>query len=254
MKPHDARMRLLLVNANTDRDMTDRLVAQARALLPPGADVIGVSARFGSRYIATRAGYAVAGYAVLDAYAEAGERADAIVLACFGDPGLAALRELACVPVIGMAEAACRSAAKRFARFSIVTGGAGWPAMLDEYVTTLGLRDRVASIRAVQANGAQIATNPAENVAALARECRRAADDDGAQAVILGGAGLVGIAPAIVADVPVPVLDSFAEAVSAASERASTPAGPAGGGATEPVETVGLGARLTALMTERRLR
>lgn len=243
-------MRLLLVNANTDSALTERLVAQARQVLPPGAIVVGVSARFGARYIATRAAYVVAGHAALDAYAEVRERVDAIVLACFGDPGLAGLRELSPVPVVGMAEAACRSAAQRFRRFSIVTGGAGWPAMLEEYVGTLGLRDRVASIRAVDATGAQIATDPAGNLAALVRECRAAEREDAADAVILGGAGLVGIAPAIVAEVAIPVLDSFVEAVNGARKLASSPdRAVEGDAAVPPIVTSGLGARLAALMT-----
>ena len=124
--------------------------------------------------------------------------------------------------------------------------------MLDEYLGTLGLRDRVASIRAIEAIGGQIAQNPASSHGDLARECCAAAHDDGAEAVILGGAGLVGIAQAIAREVPVPVLDGFAEAIYAARELASAPrrdSVPVA--AAPPVETSGLGARLAALMSAR---
>ena len=93
-------MRLLLINTNTSQAITDMLVAATRQIVGPGVDVAGATARFGGRYIATRATYAIAAHAALDAYAEHGEGADAVILACFGDPGLLALREIATVPVI----------------------------------------------------------------------------------------------------------------------------------------------------------
>src|SRR5215510_9978502 len=118
-------MRLLLINTNTSETITALLVDAARRLAGPGVVVTGSTARFGARYIASRSAYAIAGHAVLDTYAEHRREADAVIIACFGDPGLLALREIAPVPVIGMAEASCRLAASR-GRFAIVTGGAAW--------------------------------------------------------------------------------------------------------------------------------
>jgi Asp/Glu/hydantoin racemase len=244
-------MRLLLINSNTSQAITDMLVAAARRIAGPGIDVAGATARFGGRYIATRATYAIAAHAALDAYAEHGEGADAVILACFGDPGLLALREIATVPVIGMAEAACREAA-RLGRFAIVTGGAAWGPMLREFVAMIGLADKLAGIRTVAPNGAEIAADPAGSQELLARECRAAALEDCADVVILGGAGLVGIADRIAADVPVPLIDGLAAAIRSAEAacveaRTSTGAGWAG-----PVQSTGLGERLAELLAEER--
>jgi allantoin racemase len=243
-------MRLLLINSNTTVAMTETLVAAARRIVGHGIEVAGVTARFGARYIATRATYAVAGHAAIDAYAEHGQGADAVVLACFGDPGLAALREIASVPVVGMAEAACREAA-RHGRFAIVTGGAGWRPMLQEFVATLGLTDRLAAIRTVAPTGAEIAADPAGSAAMLARECRSAVIEDGVEVVILGGAGLVGIAERIAADVPVPLIDGLTAAVRAAEEVLRKPGLAAVGNSGQAIESVGLGARLAALIAGR---
>ncbi|HYF08570.1 MAG TPA: aspartate/glutamate racemase family protein, partial [Acetobacteraceae bacterium] len=107
-------MRLLLLNGNTDSAMSATLAAKAdRALARLGArgvHVVPATARFGARYIATRATAAIAAHAVLDALAERIGRAnpdrfDAAVIACFGDPGLEAAKELSPIPVVGMAEA-----------------------------------------------------------------------------------------------------------------------------------------------------
>jgi Asp/Glu/hydantoin racemase len=247
-------MRLLLINANTTPAITELMVNRARGLVSAGTTVTGVTARLGARYIATRPAYSIAGHAALDAYAEHGASSDAIILACFGDPGLMALRELSAVPVVGMAEASCQAAAGDGRRFAIVTGGAGWVPMLREFVAAIGLADRLVSVRAVAPSGAEIATDPQRSYQILARECTAAAKDDGAEVVILGGAGLVGIADAIARDVPVPLIDCLTAAIRAAEAAAGD-----GGHASQrvhrhipPVESIGLGAGLSALLLGKR--
>lgn len=237
-------MRLLFINGNTTQSITDLIVREARRVARRDSDIVGVTARFGARYIASRAGFAVAGHAVLDAYAEHGQGADAIVIACFGDPALAALREVAPVPVTGMADAACRQAARDHGRFAIVTGGVAWPAMLTEFVHGIGLGDHLASVRAVAATGAAIAEDQHGARASLVEACRAAASD-GAKAVILGGAGLAGIAPHIADQVPVPLVDGLVASVHWAEVMAGKPAAPA---ARDGVPSVGLGAALQGLL------
>lgn len=238
--------RLLLINANTDPAITDRIVAAARAIVPPGIEPAGATARFGARYIATRAAYAIAAHAALDALAGNAGKADGVLLACFGDPGLSALREAAAVPVVGMAEGSCRRAARRFRRFAIVTGGALWPDMLREFLGGIGLLDQVAGIRAVAATGARIAADPEGSRALLAKECMAAVREDGADAVILGGAGLVGIARQIAPDVSVPVLDSLEESLGAAIEEMGRGSGPHA--PVAQAETTGLSPHLAGLL------
>ncbi|HLN10372.1 MAG TPA: aspartate/glutamate racemase family protein [Xanthobacteraceae bacterium] len=241
-------MRLLLINANTIAAMTDRLAAAAQRMAGDDIEVAGVTARFGGRYIATRATYAIAGHAALEAYAEHAAGADAVLLACFGDPGLAALREIADVPVIGMAEAACREAARR-GRFAVVTGGAAWRPMLEEFVATLGLRNQLAAVRTVAPTGREIAADPAGSAGVLAAQCRAAVFEDGADVVILGGAGLIGIAELIAEQVPVPLIDGLAAAVGAAKAALREPR--PGRTFAAPVGSVGLGGRLAALLAGR---
>ena len=60
-------MKLLLLNGNTDPAITERLAGAARTLCPH--EVVPMTARFGARYIATRAAAAIAAHAVLDALA-----------------------------------------------------------------------------------------------------------------------------------------------------------------------------------------
>jgi len=126
------------------------------------------------------------------------------------------LKEIADVPVFGLAEAACRAAARNEKPFSIVTGGALWAEMLTEYLLPLGLTSHLASIRTVDVTGSQILADPDSSISKLADACNAAAKDDGAATVILGGAGLVGLAPRVQPNVSVPVLDCLIPAIDAA--------------------------------------
>ncbi len=235
-------MKLLLINPNTTVVMTERMVALGREVAGPGVALIGASGRFGARYVASRASYAVAGHAALDAYAEHGRGIDAVLLACFGDPALFALRELADVPVVGMAEASCQAAATK-GRFSIVTGGERWGPMLEEFVASIGLAAQLASVRCVAPTGGDIARDPDGSLTLLADACRDCAERDRAEVVILAGAGLAGLAGQIAGRVPVPLIDSFEAMMRAGLAVARVrPATPMSGtfARTPAVETVGL--------------
>jgi Asp/Glu/hydantoin racemase len=218
-------MKLLLINGNTNAAITDRAVACARASLPGlglSAEVAGVTARFGARYIASRAASAIAQHAVLDALAEYGAGYDGIIIACFGDPGLEAARELSPVPVVGMADASLTIGFRAATRVAFITGGAAWVPMLEEFCLVRGYgRDQVL-VRAVAPDGGMIAADPEGAIALLAQAARDAAAE-GAGAVVLGGAGLAGLAPAVAAASGVAVLDSLNCSLLAVAEAVAAP-------------------------------
>jgi Asp/Glu/hydantoin racemase len=207
-------MRVLVLNANTNKLMTDHAVAAAHKLAPE-IEFTGATGRFGSTHIGTRATYAIASHAAVDCYAAQPEKYDAVILACFGDPGLGALRDIADVPVFALAESACSAANEMRQPFSIVTGGQRWVPMLKEYLTGLGLTKYLASIRVIESTGSQVLADPEGNLARLADACRIAASSDGAARIILGGAGLIGIAAQIADRVPVPLMDCLEPAIAA---------------------------------------
>jgi allantoin racemase len=244
-------MHLLLINPNTTAAITERMAAVARTMVRGETRISAVTGRFGARYVASRATYAIAGHAALDAYAGHGAEADAIGLACFGDPALFALKEIAHQPVVGMAEAACLRAAAFGGRFAIVTGGDRWGPMLNEFVGSIGLSGRLAFVQTVAPTGADIARDPDGALGLLAEACRVCVSKHGADSVILGGAGLAGLAARIADRVPVPLIDSLEACVQLAEQMAGTRPVKAHVGsfaATPPVETVGLEPALAGLL------
>jgi allantoin racemase len=244
-------MRLLLINPNTSAHLTELGARVARGIAHPETQIVTTTGRFGASYITSRATAAIAGHAVLDAYARDGADADAVIIACFGDPGLFALRELAPVPVVGMAEASCHLACSLGRKFSIVTGGHRWGPMLDEFVTAIGLATNLASVRTVDALGADIATKPEAALEGLAAACLAAAQQDGAQVVVLGGLGLAGLAKRVAPAVPVPLIDSLIAAIKLAEATVTLGTAKPNCGSfapTTPIKTTELSAALAALL------
>jgi Asp/Glu/hydantoin racemase len=202
-------VKLLVINPNTTAAVTELLRQHVAVVAGPAVTVATATARFGAAYIASETSYAVAGHAALDAYAAhvaAEGEPDAVLLGCFGDPGVAALRELSGRPVIGLAEAAMQQAAA-LGRYAIVTGGAAWGPMLQRLALGLGLADALHGIHTVAPSGAQLAADPGRALTLLRDACQRAMGD-GVRSVILGGAGLAGMAARLQADLPLPLIDS----------------------------------------------
>jgi Asp/Glu/hydantoin racemase len=235
---------VLVLNTNTSAGITALVVRELRAQAP-GIEWHPGTAAFGGAYIATEASYAIATHAALDVYAREGAGCDAVLLACFGDPGLFALREVARVPVVGLAEASMAEAAAS-GRYAIVTGGAAWRPMLERLALALGHAGALAAIRTVAPSGAQIAADPDGALAMLAAACNACAREDGAQAVILGGAGLAGLATRVQPDVTVPVIDSVHAGARAIARALTGPDGDRARVAEAPM--TGLSAPLADLL------
>ena len=215
--------RLLLINPNTSASITALMHGHAQAAAGAGAQVLTRTARFGAPYIACEASYAEAAHATLDAWAGAiapgEERFDSVLIGCFGDPGLLALRQVSQLPVTGLAEASFIAAAAQ-GRFAIVTGGERWKPMLERLAHSLGFAEQLAGIHTVSATGAELAADPLAAQVLLARACNEAARRWGVQCVILGGAGLAGMAAQIQPVVAVPLVDSVQAGVSHALRQA----------------------------------
>ena len=202
---HTPPKRILLINPNTTVEVTARLQAHLQPLLPAGSELLARTASFGAPYISCEGSHAVAAHAVIQAWA-AEPTADAVLIGCFGDPGLFALREQCAGPVTGLAEAAFIEAA-RHGPFAVVTGGARWKPMLQRLAQSLGFGPMLLHIETVAPSGAQMLADPALARHHLTRACQ-AAQASGARAIIIGGAGLAGWAARLQADSATPLIDS----------------------------------------------
>lgn len=213
--------RLLLINPNTSASVTALLLAHMQRQLGPGVTIEARTARFGAPYIADEASYATAAGATLDAWQPVAAF-DAVLIGCFGDPGLLALRAAAAgVPVTGLAEAAFAEAAQ-LGRFAIVTGGERWRPMLQSLAAELGYAESLAGVQTVQSTGAEMAADPEAALRLLAEACQAAIAQWQPQALIVGGAGLAGMAKRLQPQFALPLIDSVAAGARLAARLAST--------------------------------
>jgi Asp/Glu/hydantoin racemase len=172
-------------------------------------------------YIATRAEAVIGGMVALEMLAEHGAGVDAVIVGAFGDPGLGGLRELASVPVIGLAEAAMLTACMLGRRFSIVTFTPALAPWYQECVAYHGLEARLAAIRSVDAPFTSVDLVQQELQDRIVEVAERSGREDEADVVILAGAPLAGLAGKISHRVPVPLIDGVAAAVRQAQTLAA---------------------------------
>jgi allantoin racemase len=230
---------LLLINGNTTDAITAALADRARTMFSPRAKIIERSAVFGPPYIENRTDALIAGHAVLATAASAIKKAeapfDAAVIACFGEPGLGAMREAMPFPVVGMAEAGMLTAMQVSTRFVILTPGVRWPAMLWELAGHYGVRDRCAAIRPLDMGGVQLAQDPDAALDRVVSTAEALIAESGADALVIGGAALLGVTDALRQRLSVPVIDSLAASVGMALNLADLKIGKPRSGAYAPL-------------------
>ena len=202
-------MKILLLNANTSQFVTDACAKEARASASAGTEIVAVTGEFGARIIGSRAENAIAQHAILELAAKHHRGCDAVVIAVSYDTGLAALRELLPIPVVGMTEAALITACMAGGRVGMVTFGRHAVPVYREVVESYALERRLAGIDALDVSTDAYAY-PERLADALVAACEGLVDRDGAEAVILAGAAMAGMQRTLQARVPVPLLDGIA--------------------------------------------
>jgi allantoin racemase len=210
-------VKLLIVNPNTSAGMTARIGEAARAAASPATQIVAVNPSSGPPSIEGYFDEAFAAPGMLEEILK-GEAAemDAYVIACFDDTGLEAARCCAKGPVIGIGEAAFHLASLVAHRFSVVTTLSRSIAPIEANLVKYGLDRRCARVRACEVPVLAL-DDPASGARSkLSTEIERAKAQDGADAIVLGCAGMADLAASLAREHGLPVLDGVAAAVKLA--------------------------------------
>jgi allantoin racemase len=111
---------------------------------------------------------------------------DAVILGCFGDPGIDGARELATIPIIGPCEASLHMAAMLGYRSSIITVLDSVEPIVNKVLHHTGLGSRFASVRVIQTSVLDIAGQRDVIFKRLCDAGKRAIEEDRADTLILG--------------------------------------------------------------------
>jgi allantoin racemase len=208
-------MRLRIVNPNTTASMTRKIEAAARAVARPDTEITAVNPAFGPASIE---GYYDEAFSLPGLLEEIGKApdADAFIIACFDDTGLEAARCATSAPVIGIGEAAFHMAGLVAEKFSVVTTLSRSIVPIERNLSKYGLAARCARVRAAEVPVLALEEEGSPARQRIEAEIGRALDEDGAEAIVLGCAGMADMAKALGETFGVPVLDGVACAVALA--------------------------------------
>ncbi len=207
-------MRIRVINPNTTEAMTKAIEAAAQSAAWPGTSITAVNPEMGPASIESHYDEALSVPGMLaEIHRAESEGAEGYVLACFGDPGLDAARELATGPVVGIAEAAMHMASHLGRGFSVVTTlerttGRAWD-LAERY----GMSRFCRGVHGCDIAVLDLETHP-KTKDILIEHCRRAARDDGSDVIVLGCAGMAGLCRDISSEIGLPVIDGVAAAVN----------------------------------------
>src|SRR5438552_14284985 len=165
--------------------MTSDIGEAARRYARSDTEIETVCPDWGPRSIEGHYEDYVAAVATLETIRERAAEFDGVVIACFGDPGLPAAREVSPVPVVGIAEAAMLTACTVAHRFSIVTVLPRVKPWIEDTVRLHGLEGRCASVRTTPLTVQDCERDPAAAEREIVRAGRLAIEEDGAEAICL---------------------------------------------------------------------
>jgi len=180
---------VLVVNPNTSQEMTAAIDRVARAAAGPGANIVTIRSTNGPYTIEGALDTALATAAMLEVVAAYKPPFDAVVVACFGDPGVEALRMLVRVPVIGIGAASFTQAACLSQHFAIVTPVAGTPERYAAVAAAMGLDRQFVGTYPTPLSVADFESGDPAVLETLVFHAEQAVKD-GAECLLFGCAGI----------------------------------------------------------------
>jgi allantoin racemase len=207
-------MRIKLINPNTTQRMTDAMARCAKEVVHGTTEIIAVSPTMGPPSIEGYYDEAIATLGLLKEIEKGEEEGmDGYIIACFGDPALYAARELASGPVIGIAEAAMHAASVIAPNFTVVTTLKRTCGMAWHLAERYGMTRFCRNVRATDVAVLDLDIPGSEARSVIVEECRRALEEDDAEAIVLGCAGMAEFCREIEQAIGAPVVEGVTTAV-----------------------------------------
>ncbi len=206
-------MKILVINPNTTASMTSKIGAAARAVARADTEIVAANSQNGPASIQGFLDVATCVPGLLEEVARHSD-VDAIVVACFDDTGVDAVRSLVSVPVLGIGEAAYHAASMISTKFSVITTLSRSVPGLENNLLRYGLAQKCARVRATDIPVLKLEEGDPATLEKIRAEIRLAIDQDKAEAIVLGCAGMADLMEQLSAEFGLPVIDGVAAGVT----------------------------------------
>ena len=197
-------MRILIINPNSDPAMSEAIAKTARNFAGNEYEVTCLPTPGAPLFIETYEDAVLAAPGMIELVKENEVGFDGFVVACHSDPNLDVLKEISNKPVVGIGEASMKLASMLGHRFSVLSDNAHSIPNKQDLARKYHLENALASVRAPARRGEKKSEEDIYTETAL-----RAIDEDGAEVLVLGCAGLTGFDKPIEARTRAPVLDGI---------------------------------------------
>ena len=195
-------MNILIINPNSSEEMTAAIQKAAEVFADGQFEVICKSTEGAPEFIETYEDQVKAAPGMIRLVRESEETFDAFIVACHCDPNLDVMKEITRKPVVGIGEASMKMASMLGHRFSVVSTAKHSIPNKEALVRKYHLQEVLASVKA-----------PPEDMLGCGDEektlqaAKAAVEEDMAEVIVLGCAGMAGLDKRIQAELGVPVLD-----------------------------------------------
>ncbi len=211
-------MRIMVINPNTSADFTESIDLIAQSVKSSDTEIVCTNPSFGPASIESEFDEILSSVPCFDVIISSKDDFDAFVIACYGNhPVVHSAREFLSQPVVGIMESSLHLASMIGHRYSIITSGERATTMFRNGVKAMGLENQCASIRHTSTPVLALAGDEKETVYQLIlAESRKAIEEDVAEVISLGCAGMVGFAERLTDELGVPVIDGVVAGVKVA--------------------------------------
>lgn len=195
-------MRILLINPNSDLEMTEAIQQSAEAFAAGEYEVVTKATPGAPQFIETYRDELLAAPGMMQLVRVNEDDFDAMIIACHCDPNLDAMKEISSIPVVGIGEASMKLATMLGHTFSVVTTHIHSIPGKIANARKMHLQDLMVSVRAPERGEEDLGDEQL-----FVGLSRRAVEEDLAEVIVLGCAGLTGMDKLIEKELGVPVLD-----------------------------------------------
>ncbi len=206
--------RIVVINPNSSVDVTDGIDAAMQPLrFSDGPSIDCLTLKDGPPGIETQRHVDSVVGPLCDLIEREGNNTDAFVIACFSDPGLHSARETTTRPVMGISESGITTALTLGEKFGIIAILPKGVTRHKRYIRQMGLEGRLAGDRAIGVGVTGLSAEE-EVESRMTAVGRKLIEEDGADTLIMGCAGMARYRHRLEDTLGVPVIDPSQAAVA----------------------------------------